>query len=110
MQNFKSKNSFLNLAFGYRKSYIIAIVTAMVSFWFAFTIPVVIKNIIDIVLTDQPIMISDSIGWLVNLVGGKNTLTQNLWLAALIIIVLYGAFALFWYFYRITSQCESNGF
>jgi len=89
MQIKKSESQFMGILLSYRKHYIAAIVVVLLSLLFGFTIPVVIKDIIDIILTDQSESVSGIVWWLIGLIGGSETLARNLWLAMLAIIVLY---------------------
>jgi len=71
---------------------------AVLAFSCSFSIPVVIKNIIDIVLVKQPVNVSVIVRWILSLVGGISSLIENLWFATLAIIGLYSLFAFFMYF------------
>ncbi len=94
----RPQNPFLDVVSQYRRPYITAVAMALLAFSCSFSIPVVIKNIIDIVLVNQPVNVSVLVGWIINLIGGKSSLIENLWFATLAIIGLYLFFAFFMYF------------
>jgi len=94
----KTESQFFNILLHYRYYYFTAILLASLSFLCSFTVPVVIKNIIDIILTDQTLDVSGLVLWIIDLIGGKEALAQNLWLATLAIIMLWLLYAIFTYF------------
>jgi len=81
MQKNETKSHFISIIMSHLKRYIMAIVLTLVSMLCVLTIPVVIKNIIDIVLTDQTTGGIDFVRWIFELVGGKDVLIRNLWMA-----------------------------
>lgn len=97
MQKNRTKSQFISIVMSHRKRYITAIVLALVSMLCILTIPVVIKNIIDIVLTDQSTGGLDFVRWIFEWLGGKDVLTRNLWMATVAVIGLYAVYAFLMY-------------
>jgi ATP-binding cassette subfamily B protein len=108
MQTNKAGSQFMDILLSYRKYYIAAIVFALLSLLCGFTIPVVIKNIIDIILTDQSQSVSGIVWWLIGLIGGSETLARNLWLAMLAVIALYAVSAILMYFTILLTGLASE--
>jgi len=90
----KTRSHFVGVILDHRRYYITAIIIAFLSMFFIFTIPVIIKDVIDIILTDQTRDVSDFIWGLIALIGGPQALAQNLWIAALVVFGLYAIFSI----------------
>lgn len=90
----KPKSHFVGVILDHRRYYITAIGVAFLSMFFIFTIPVILKDVIDIILTDQTNDVSDFAWWLIGLIGGQKVLAQNLWIAALVVFGLYVVFSI----------------
>jgi len=93
MQKNETKSHFISIVISHRKRYIMAIVLALISMLCVLTIPIVIKNIIDIVLTGQTTGGIDFVRWIFERVGGKDVLIRNLWMATVAVIGLYAVYA-----------------
>ena len=90
----KPKSHFVGVILDHWRYYITAIVVAFLSMFFIFTIPVILKDVIDIILTDQTNDVSDFAWWLIGLIGGQKVLAQNLWIPALVVFGLYVVFSI----------------
>jgi ATP-binding cassette subfamily B protein len=92
----RNQNSiFWNVFFNQRRYYISAIIFALLGWLSTFTVPIIIKNLIDGVFAEKPLEIKGIPGYLVSLIGGKDVLADHLWIAALAILFFLCLTALF---------------
>lgn len=99
---------FLNLLSSYRWYYIAAIIFAQLAFLSAFTIPIIVKNLIDGILAEDPAGFSGILGYLVAFLGGRTFLVGHLWIVTLSILSLFSLTAFLMHFMiRFSSiACE----
>ena len=81
-------NKLLKLTKGNRSLYITAILSIAVATFIAMLEPMVIKVTIDSVIGNKPMDVPAPIQKLVMLVGGTKVLWNNLWICALILVIL----------------------
>ncbi len=94
----KNSVTFRNQLFRYRWYYIAAIVFAQFAFLSAFSVPIIIKNLIDSLLVKDSVGFSGIIGFFVSLFGGKSYLAGHLWIATLSVLFLFCLTASFMHF------------
>jgi len=90
--------TFRNLLFSYRRYYIAAVVFAQLAFLSAFSIPIIVKNLIDSLLVENAVDFSGIIGFFVTLFGGKSFLAGHLWIVTLSVMFLFCLTAFFMHF------------
>ncbi|QSX05124.1 ABC transporter ATP-binding protein [Sedimentibacter sp. zth1] len=88
----KKKNSGFNLIMPYTKGlkryFIFAAVAIIIRVFVNFTTPQVIKVTVDSVIKNEPISLPQIFVNMINNIGGVETLRQNLWIPALVIVGL----------------------
>ena len=94
----KDTVTFRNQLFKYRHYYIAAVVFAQLAFLSAFSVPIIIKNLIDGLLVEDSVGFSGTVGFFVSFFGGKNYLAGHLWIATLAVLFLFCMTASFMHF------------
>ncbi|MBT6616231.1 MAG: ABC transporter ATP-binding protein [Deltaproteobacteria bacterium] len=85
----KTNQPFRNLLYNYRRYYIAAVVFAQCAFLSAFSIPIIIKNLIDGLLVEESVGFTGIVGFFVTYFGGKSFLAEPLLIATLSILFLF---------------------
>ncbi|MCP4757227.1 MAG: ABC transporter ATP-binding protein [Proteobacteria bacterium] len=82
----------------YRWHYIAAIVFSQLAFLSTFTIPIIVKELIDSLFVTEPVPFSGVLGYFVVFLGGRDFLAGHLWIATLSVLFLFCLTAFFMHF------------
>ncbi|WFA10394.1 ABC transporter ATP-binding protein [Tissierella sp. Yu-01] len=104
MKEFKK---LLQFADGYKFMYLLGMITIVISQIFNTIGPLIISNTVDSIVGSEPIS-SKLFQYLVNVLGGKSFLANNLWIMGLIIVLNTGLRGVFLYFKNTLSSKSSE--
>lgn len=105
MKNFKKLLKFME---GYRITYLLAIISILIAQAFTTTTPLILSTTIDSILGNEDIGIS-SISSIVEFLGGKEILKENIWIIGIILILVAILRGIFLYFKNtLASKSAEN--